>query len=79
MKNMKELKSVMKTFVELWRNKKFSEDGLVMCGIMAGSEEAHNNYGPTQKGFEKLIELTKNANDEMEVINSFVKTAKLVD
>ena len=77
MKNIEELKNVMKTFVELWRNKKFSEDGLIMCGVMAGSEEAHKNYGSTQKGFEKLIELTKNANDEMEVINAFVKIVKL--
>lgn len=75
---MEELKTKMQRFIAVWREKKFSEDGLMICATICGSEEMHKNYGDTKKAFEKAIELTTEGQKEEIVINKLSKLAKII-
>ena len=55
-------------FLDLCHENGFSKDSAWVAGVIAGSKQMHSNYGTTEEAFQKLIEFTKEAATEEEVL-----------
>ena len=70
-------KMSMRNFIQIAREKGFSEDAILIAGVLAGSKEGHAVFSDTKSAMEKFSEICKASKDSHSFVKEILRLVKI--